>query len=124
MPESGAGGAIRRALVAVARSWHHRVPLLVMLGTHGLCTSVASWWSYRTRSLDRLTKAKASEAGRVLAGGWLALVLLGIASTTEHDVSIAPGTTFVTVLVITAIGVVIGTGYTRYVEAVVVTGSR
>lgn len=114
--------------ITVADSWlflllcmgsvYHRAALLVMLGTHGLCTGVASWWSRRTRSGERTTKAKASEAGRVLAGGWLALVLLGIASTTDHDPGLTPDTTFVTVLVITAIGVVMGTGYTRYVEAV------
>jgi hypothetical protein len=99
-------------------SVYHRAALLVMLGTHGLCIGVASWWSRRTRGGDRTTKAKAAEAGRVLAGGWLALVLLGIASTTDHDASLTPDTTFVSVLVITAIGVVMGTGYTRYVEAV------
>lgn len=95
----------------------HRAAILVVLLVHGCCTAVAAWWARRVRSGTAQARSKAAEPGRVLAGGWLAFLLLVIATTGEPISTVLPDSAFVSLFVVTAISTVIGTGYTKYVEA-------
>ncbi|MDQ1743681.1 MAG: hypothetical protein QOE23_2020, partial [Pseudonocardiales bacterium] len=65
-------------------------------------------------------RAKASEAGRTLAAAWIVLAILGVsASIFGHDVPalVMPDSTAVGIFVVAAISVVMGSGYTKYTEA-------
>ena len=47
---------------------------VTILLVHGVCTGVATWWSWRARLAVRGDiRARASEAGRILAAAWLVL---------------------------------------------------
>jgi hypothetical protein len=95
----------------------HRGAIVVVLCVHGGCTAVAAWWARQVRAGMPPARAKAAETGRVLAGGWLVLLLLAIAAAGEPVGAILPDTTFIGLFVVAAISTVTGTGYTRYVEA-------
>jgi hypothetical protein len=95
----------------------YRATILVVLGVHGGCTTIAAWWARRARGGDEPARAKAAEAGRILAGGWLAFLLLIIAAAGEPISTVLPDSTFVNLFVILAISTVIGAGHTKYVEA-------
>ena len=63
----------------------HRGKVGALLAVHALCTAVASHWSRAARGAAPVTRAKASEAGRVLAAGWLILFVLELAGAGEKD---------------------------------------
>lgn len=94
---------------------------VTILVVHGVCTCVAAWWSWRALFAPRGDiRAKASEAGRTLAAAWIVLAVLGVsASMFGHDVPALkmPDSTTVSVFVVAAISVVMGSGYTKYAEA-------
>lgn len=94
---------------------------ITILLVHGVCTFVATWWSWRARGADRSDiRARASEAGRTLAAAWIVLAVLGVsASMFGHDVPAlaVPDSTAVGIFVVAAISVVMGSGYTKYAEA-------
>jgi hypothetical protein len=94
-----------------------RAAILVVLLVHGGCSAVAAWWSRRVRSGAPSARAKAAEPGRILAGGWLVLLLLGVAATSEPVGAVLPDSTFLGLFVVAAISTVTGAGYTKYVEA-------
>jgi uncharacterized membrane protein YidH (DUF202 family) len=95
---------------------------VVILMVHGVCTSAASWWSWQLLgSEDAVARAKASEAGRILAGAWVVLVVFGVSAGAfgpENPSLTFQDSTAVNVFVVAAIGVVMGAGYTKYVEAI------
>jgi len=87
----------------------------MLLAVHGSCTAVATWWARQLRSSPPPLRAKAAEASRVLAGSWLILLLLLITAG-QHIDQLPPESGLVTLFVATAISLVLGAGYTRYVE--------
>jgi hypothetical protein len=90
----------------------------VLYGTHAACTAVASWWSWRARGRGPSARAKASEAGRLLSGGQAALVLLEVASSGQVKSNpVLTNSNLGTLLIGTARAVALGTGFTKYVEA-------
>jgi hypothetical protein len=96
----------------------HRGGIVVLFGTHGVCATIAAWWSWRARGRSPAARAKASEAGRQLTAAWLILGLLIMASRGQADTGqLLTDSTLVSVFVITAITAVTGAGYTKYVEA-------
>jgi hypothetical protein len=96
--------------------------ILVLLGAHGGCTAIAAWWSRQIRAGTKPARAKAGETGRILIGGWLALLLLTVATSGGPVTRLLPDSTFINLFVIVAIGTLTGTGYTKYVEAKADTG--
>lgn len=99
-----------------------RVPdrgtVVVVFGTHGVCTGIAAWWSWRARGRRRDSRAKASEAARILTAGWAIAALLAVASApTAEKPGLLSNSTLVSVFIITAISVVTGAGFTKYAEA-------
>lgn len=95
----------------------HRPAILVLLGVHGTCTAVTAVWSRRVRGGAQAIRAKGSEAGRMLASGWIVIVLLAIASFGHPVSTMLPDSTFAGLFVVTSISLVMGTGYTKYAEA-------
>jgi hypothetical protein len=92
-----------------------------LLTVHGVCAGVAAWWSWRARSAVRGDiRARASEAGRTLAAAWLVFAVLGVsgslfgsdAAELKMQDSVA-----VKIFVVGAIALVMGSGYTKYAEA-------
>jgi len=94
---------------------------IVILLVHGVCTSVATYWSWQLLNCDNaMARARASEAGRTLAAAWVVLVVFGVSAwafgrdnpslTLQDNVALS-------VFVVAAIGLIMGTGYTKYVEA-------
>jgi hypothetical protein len=99
--------------------------IVVLFGTHGVCVAVASWWSWRARGREAPERAKASEAGRLLVGGLAAVVLLQVAASSQSATNpVLTNSNLGTVLIATALAVALGTGYTKYVEAMAVNPIR
>jgi len=96
----------------------HRVTLIAVLGTHGSCTALAAWWSWRARGRCPVDRAKASESARILTVAWAIFLVLGAASAgkTGSD-RLLSDSVFGSLFVVGAITVVTGTGFTKYVEA-------
>src|SRR4051794_32119753 len=87
----------------------------MLLAVHGICTAVATWWARQLRASPPPLQAKAAEASRVLAGSWLILILLLITAGQRLD-QLLPESNLVALFVATGISLVLGAGYTRYVE--------
>ena len=92
-----------------------RTEALLLLIVHGSCTTVATWWARQLRASPPPLQAKAAEASRVLAGSWLILILLLSAGGRRVD-QLLPESGLVALFVATGISLVLGTGYTRYIE--------
>jgi hypothetical protein len=95
----------------------YRPGLIVLFGVHGICTAVTAVWSRRVRGGTQAVRAKGGEAGRILASGWIAIALLAVASAGHPVSTMLPDSTFAGLFIVTSIGVVMGTGYTKYAEA-------
>jgi hypothetical protein len=99
-------------------SYPDRAEIAVLFATHGLCSVTAAWWSRRCRGASNRIRAKASETARILVGGWLIYALLNAASagapSTDKPLT---QSALAAVFVVTAITAIMGTGYTKYVEA-------
>jgi len=92
--------------------------IAVLFATHGVCVAVGTWWSWRARDRDATARAKASEAGRLLVGGLIAVILLQVASSSQPASNpVLTNSNLGVVLIATALAVALGTGYTKYVEA-------
>jgi len=87
-----------------------------MLLAHCACTAVATWWSRQLRSSSRPLRAKAAEASRVLASAWVVIVFLLLVAGGRIDRELSESG-LVGLFVVTAIGLVLGPGYTHYAEA-------
>jgi hypothetical protein len=92
-----------------------RAEAAMLLAVHGVCTAVATWWARQLRSSPPPLRAKAAESSRVLAGSWLILLLLLVTAGRRID-QLLPESGLVTLFVATGISLVLGAGYTRYVE--------
>ncbi len=96
----------------------HRPTVVVILATHGAATWLATWWSRQVRGARPAIRAKVSEAGWLLVGGWLIIALLGIASIGQRAGLLLPDSTVIQVLVSAAVLLALGPGRTKYIEAV------
>lgn len=96
----------------------HRRQLITLLMVHGICTAVAGWWSWRVHLGTPTARARGSEAGRTLVAGWIVLLTLQVGLSDElASARSAADTQFLALFIVTAISIVMGTGYTKYVEA-------
>jgi len=87
---------------------------------HGVCISLAARWSYRARDLGRVGRAKAGEAGRSLAAVWVFLasyMALTLISSGEGILDTPAGSAVIGALTLGALAVTMGSGYTKYAEA-------
>jgi hypothetical protein len=90
---------------------------VVLLLVHAACTAIATWWARQTRSCPPALAGKAGEASRVLAAAWVTLLILFAAA--GHQIGkVLPDSAFAGLFVVTAVGLVFGPGYTRYLEVV------
>jgi len=108
------------AAVSLEVGGQHAVTIGILFGLHAVYTAVGTWWSWRLRGAPLQHRAAASEAGRILASGWLVLLVLFIAANFDHEAakSLLDDSQLVSILVITATTVAVGAGYTRYAQAI------
>lgn len=88
---------------------------------HACCTGVAARWSFNAMDLDPIGRAKAGEAGRTLAGVWVFLALYSLLAWIRDDndvFSSGAGSAVVGALTVGALAVTMGSGYTKYAEAI------
>lgn len=99
------------------------VQVLVVLAftIHGCCTSVAARWSFTAMDLDPIGRAKAGEAGRTLGGVWVFLATYSVLAWLREDNDVfnsGAGSAVVGALTVGALAVTMGSGYTKYAEAI------
>jgi len=95
--------------------------LLLAFAIHGVCTTVAARWSFVTKDLGPIERAKAGEAGRTLSAvraflaSYTALTLI---RADEGIFATAAGSAVTGALSLGALAVTMGSGFTKYAEAV------
>jgi hypothetical protein len=95
--------------------------LLLAFAIHGVCTSVAARWSFVARDFGPVERAKAGEAGRTLSAVWAFLASYTALTLIRSDNGIfdtAAGSAVTGALSLGALAVTMGSGYTKYAEAV------
>lgn len=98
------------------------LPLVVLLAfvTHAVCSAVTSRWSFTARLHGPVEQAKAGEAGRSIAAVWVFLTAYTLVSMITADEGIfgsTAGSAVTGALTLGALGATMGSGYTKYVEA-------
>lgn len=95
--------------------------LLLAFALHGMCILVAARWSYTARDLGPVERAKAGEAGRTLSAVWVFLMAYASLSLFREEdgiFSTAAGSAVTGALTLGALAVTMGSGYTKYAEAI------
>ena len=95
--------------------------LLLAFAIHGVCTAVAARWSFVTKDLGPIERAKAGEAGRTLSAVWAflaAYTALTLIRADEGIFATAAGSAVTGALSLGALAVTMGSGFTKYAEAV------
>jgi len=95
--------------------------LLLAFAIHAACMAVACRWSFTAKDLGPIERAKAGEAGRALAAVWVFLAsytLLSILRTENPIFDRAAGSAVAGALTLGALAVTMGSGYTKYAEAI------
>ncbi|HYN74344.1 MAG TPA: hypothetical protein VES60_17765, partial [Nakamurella sp.] len=95
--------------------------LLLAFAIHAACMAVAAWWSFTAKDLGPIERAKAGEAGRALAAVWVFLAsysMLSILRTENAIFDSAAGSAVAGALTLGALAVTMGSGYTKYAEAI------
>jgi len=95
--------------------------LLLAFAIHGICTTVAARWSFVTRNLGPVERAKAGEAGRTLSAVWAFLAAYTALTLIRADAGIfdtAAGSAVTGALSLGALAVTMGSGFTKYAEAI------
>jgi len=105
-------------LLLLGQSMAHRGEYLDILTVHAVCTATASHWSRAVRGAPRHLRTKASEAGRVLAGGWIIIIAVAFAGLGDPGGAdtFLTDTMWIGLFIGGAIAAVLGTGYTKYAE--------
>jgi hypothetical protein len=88
---------------------------------HACCTGVAARWSFNAKDLGPIGRAKAGEAGRTLAGVWVFLAAYSLVAWLRDDNDVfasGAGSAVVGALTVGALAVTMGSGYTKYSEAI------
>lgn len=94
--------------------------LLLAFALHGLCTSVAARWSFTAKDLGPVERAKAGEAGRTLGAVWVFLAAYSVFNLVRAGDGVfetAAGSAVLGALTLGALAVTMGSGYTKYAEA-------
>ena len=95
--------------------------LLLAFAIHAVCMTVACRWAFTAKDLGPLERAKAGEAGRALAAVWVFLAsysALSILRTENAVFDSAAGSAVAGALTLGALAVTMGSGYTKYAEAI------
>lgn len=108
-------------LVGLAYTDSTNALLLLAFAIHGLCSCVAARWMLTTKDLGPIERAKAGEAGRSLSAVWVFLAsYAGLALLREENgvFSTPAGSAVTGALTVGALAVTMGSGFTKYIEAV------
>jgi len=95
--------------------------LLLAFAIHAACMAVAARWSFTAKDLGPIEHAKAGEAGRALAAVWVFLASYSLLSILRSDNAIfdsAAGSAVAGALTLGALAVTMGSGSTKYAEAI------
>ena len=95
--------------------------LLLAFAIHGICIGTAARWSFAARDLGPIERAKAGEAGRTLSAVWVFLAsysALAVFRNEDGIFSTAAGSAVVGALTLGALAATMGSGFTKYAEAV------
>ena len=95
--------------------------LLLAFVIHAICISVAARWSLTARDLGPVERAMAGEAGRTLAAVWVFLASysgLALFRGESGIFSTAAGSAVTGALSLGALAVTMGSGFTKYSEAI------
>ena len=95
--------------------------LLLAFAIHAACMAVAARWSFTAKDLGPIERAKAGEAGRALAAVWVFLASYSLLSILRSENAIfdsAAGSAVAGALTLGALAVTMGSGYTKYAEAI------
>ena len=95
--------------------------LLLAFAIHGICTTVAARWSFVAKDLGPIERAKAGEAGRTLSAVWAFLAAYTALTLIRADSGIfdtAAGSAVTGALSLGALAVTMGSGFTKYAEAI------
>ena len=95
--------------------------LLLAFAIHAVCMTVACRWAFTAKDLGPIERAKAGEAGRALAAVWVFLAsysALSILRTENAVFDSAAGSAVAGALTLGALAVTMGSGYTKYAEAI------
>jgi len=95
--------------------------LLLAFAIHGICTTVAARWSFLAKDLGPIERAKAGEAGRTLSAVWAFLASYTALTLIRSDSGIfdtAAGSAVTGALSLGALAVTMGSGFTKYAEAI------
>lgn len=95
--------------------------LLLAFAIHGICIAVAARWSFTARNLGPVGRAKAGEAGRTLSAVWVFLASYSALAVFRNESGIfstAAGSAVVGALTLGALAATMGSGFTKYAEAI------
>ena len=101
--------------------------LMLAFTIHGICTLVAARWSFNARDLGPVERAKAGEAGRTLGAVWVflaAYTALNFIRVENGIFDTAAGSAVTGALTLGALAVTMGSGFTKYSEAINAKPSR
>ncbi len=104
-------------MLEAARHQQNRFAIAVLFSVHAVSSFIAAYWAWCLVTASDARYAKATEAGRLLAGGWLAVALLGLSSLHSRDLHLVPDSALFGLIAVAAATSILGTGYTKYVEA-------
>jgi len=113
----GCGDVGVMVMLEADRQQHDRMAIIVLFLVHAASSFIAADWARRLRAASDVRYVKATEPGRFLGGGWLAVALLGLASLHSQDLHLIPDTSLFGLIVVGAATGILGSGYTKYVEA-------
>ncbi len=95
--------------------------VVLAFSIHCCCTGVAARWSFNARDLDPIGRAKAGEAGRTLGAVWVFLAAYSLLAWLRDDNDVfnsAAGSAVLGALTVGALAVTMGSGFTKYSEAI------
>jgi len=95
--------------------------LLLAFAIHGICIALTARWAFVARDLGPIERAKAGEAGRTLSAVWVFLAsysALAVFRNEDGIFSTAAGSAVVGALTLGALAATMGSGFTKYAEAV------
>jgi hypothetical protein len=92
-----------------------RTVAVALLLVHAGCTGTATWWWRQARSCPPALLGRVGEAGRLLTATWISLLIMLAAA--GHQIGrLLPDSVLASLFVVTAVGLVFGPGYTRYLD--------
>ncbi len=108
-------------IVSIGDPESFKALVVLAFSIHCCCTGVAARWSFNARDLDEIGRAKAGEAGRTLAAVWVFLAAYSLLAWLRDDNDVfnsAAGSAVLGALTVGALAVTMGSGFTKYSEAI------